>query len=76
MLVLGVPASEGLLDRWIGWFLPKRQPFLVPTALAESQGLPDGRDQLTFEVRDTFWLYDPGRSAVVWLIRSQAAALP
>jgi hypothetical protein len=76
VLVLNIEVSGELLDRWLGWFAPPVQPFVIPVDLADSLGLDDDRNRLTPEVRDTFCIYGVGSSAVVWLSRAQARRLP
>ncbi|MET7336699.1 hypothetical protein [Nonomuraea sp. NPDC005650] len=76
MLVLGVVVPGDLLDRWLGWFAPPVQPFVIPQSLAGSLDLDDDRDRLTPELRDTFCLYGLGSSALVWLSEAGARRLP
>jgi hypothetical protein len=76
MLVLGIEVSGDLLDRWLGWFAPHVQPFVIPPDLADSLHLDDDRNRLTPEVRDTFCLYDVDSSALVWLSEADARRLP
>ncbi|MEV4362931.1 hypothetical protein [Nonomuraea sp. NPDC049625] len=76
MLVLGIEVPDDLLQRWLGWFAPPVQPFVIPPDLAGSLDLEDDRDRLTPEVRDTFYLYGLGSSALVWLTEAGARRLP
>lgn len=76
MLVLGIEVPDDLLERWLGWFAPPVQPFVIPPDLAASLKLDDDRDRLTPEVRDTFCLYGLGSSALVWLTEAGARRLP
>ncbi|MEV0611909.1 hypothetical protein AB0I81_01210 [Nonomuraea sp. NPDC050404] len=76
MLVLGIEVSDDLLDRWLGWFAPQEQPFLIPPDLAAALNLEDDRNRLTPEVRDTFCLYGLDRGALVWLSETEARRLP
>ncbi|MET9247915.1 hypothetical protein [Nonomuraea sp. NPDC003709] len=76
MLVLGIEVPDDLLQRWLGWFAPPVQPFVIPSDLAGSLDLEDDRDRLTPEVRDTFYLYGLGSSALVWLTEAGARWLP
>ncbi|MGP3921461.1 hypothetical protein [Nonomuraea sp. 10N515B] len=76
MFVLRIEVSGDLLDRWLEWFAPRVQPFVIPLDLAGSLGLDDDRNRLTPEVRDTFCLYGLDSSALVWLSEVDARRLP
>jgi hypothetical protein len=74
--ILGIDVETQLLDRWREWLMPPEQPYLVPRNVAAAAGLADDRARLTFEVTDSFLLYDTGDSAVCWLSRSGSRGLP
>jgi hypothetical protein len=74
--VLGITVPGSRLRQWRDWLMPAEQPFLVPPALAERLDLPDDPERLTFEVKDSFWLYDLAGSALCWLTRADSARLP
>ncbi|MEQ4716022.1 hypothetical protein [Nonomuraea sp. B19D2] len=76
MLVLGIEVPDDLISRWLGWFAPQVQPFVIPLDLADSLDLDDDRNRLTPEVRDTFCLYGLDSSALVWLSEADARRLP
>jgi hypothetical protein len=58
--VLGIVVGDELMARWVGWFAPEVQPFLVPegSALAELGRAMDARPAAV-EWRDTFGIYSP-----------------
>lgn len=71
-MVLGIPVSATLLDRWVGWFAPERQPFLVSvdTTLGSEQTCSP-------ELRDTYSLYGtPADVRLAWLDEDQFMGLP
>jgi hypothetical protein len=74
--ILGIDVESQVLDRWREWLMPPEQPFLVPPDVAAENGLPADRERLSFEITDSFCLYDPGDSAVCWLSRSESRQLP
>lgn len=74
--VLGIEVSDEMVGRWLGWFAPPVQPFVVPADLAAALGLVDDRDRLTPELRDTFNIYGLGSSVLAWLSRAEARRLP
>jgi len=74
--VLGIGVSDAQVRRWIGWFAPREQPFRVPSTVAATLGIADGRDRLSMELRDTFELYGVGDDVVGWLDRAAAGRLP
>jgi hypothetical protein len=74
--ILGIEVDAQLLDRWRDWLMPPEQPFLVPPEVAAAAALPADRARLTFEVTDSFCLYDPGDRAVCWLSRAGSRRLP
>jgi hypothetical protein len=63
-----------VLDQWRGWLMPAQQPFLVPRDVAQVAGLADDGERLSFELKDTFWLYDLGDRAVCCSPGPRAAA--
>jgi len=74
---LDIEVRPELVDRWLGWFVPVDQPFLVPNEIATRMRLTDDRDRLTMEHRDTFALYSVDEDeSVVWLDEEQASTLP
>jgi len=75
-MVLGIDVRDDLLGRWLGWFAPPLQPFMVPVDLANSLGLDDDRSRLTPETRDTFCIYGADASAIVWLSQQGVRQLP
>lgn len=76
MQILGIDVDARLLDRWREWLLSPEQPFVVPSDVAAGAGLRDERERLSFEVTDSFCLYDPGDRAVCWLSRPASRRLP
>lgn len=74
--VLGIGVPVTLLARWRGWLMPAEQPFLVPEDKASALGLPSDPARLTFELTDSFWLYDLDGQAVCWLSRASSHRLP
>jgi hypothetical protein len=74
--VLGIKVDAGLLDQWRDWLMPAVQPFLVPREVANAAGLADDSGRLSFELTDTFGLYDTGGQAVCWLTRAESRRLP
>jgi hypothetical protein len=38
---LGIEVDRAELERWLGWYMPERQPYLVPRDLADGLGLED-----------------------------------
>jgi hypothetical protein len=73
---LNIRVPVELVDRWVGWFAPDIQPFRVPPKIAASSGLVAEPGRLTPELRDTFWLWGPSTSVLVWLTRAEARQLP
>jgi hypothetical protein len=68
MRALNIEVPRDLLERWIEWFAPSVQPFLVDTDLAASLGMQPDRTGLTAELRDTFEIYNlPSNLFWVWL---------
>lgn len=76
MRALNIPVSPELLDRWLGWFAPAEQPFLLPAELDGGSGLRADARPLPDELRDTYWIYgDLADVPRVWLSESQFCAL-
>jgi len=74
--VLGIDVGASLLARWRDWLMPAEQPYLMSREAALGAGLADDRERLSFELADSFMLYDVGDSAVCWLSRSGSRRLP
>jgi hypothetical protein len=73
---LGIEVDRAELERWLGWYMPERQPYLVPRDLADGLGLEDQPELLTMELRDAFWIYGDQDDAVCWLDRAESRRLP
>lgn len=76
MKVLGIGVGPGLVGQWRSWLMPVEQPFLVPPEVAKDAGLVDGRARLSFELKDSFSLYDIGDRLTCWLTQSGSRRLP
>ena len=76
MDVLGIEVERADLERWLDWYMPAEQPYLVPRDVAAELGLDDRPDLLTMEVRDSFWIYGDPDDAVCWLDRAASRRLP
>jgi hypothetical protein len=74
--VLGIDVDADVLDQWRGWLMPVQQPFLVPQDVAQAARLADDFERLSFELKDSFWLYERGDRAVCWLTRAESRRLP
>ncbi|MGN6301551.1 MAG: hypothetical protein ACTHN8_10730 [Angustibacter sp.] len=76
MRALNIPVSAEVLERWVGWFAPAEQPFLLPHEVAGSLGLDVGDRPLPDELRDTYWIYgDMAGIPRVWLGEREFLAL-
>lgn len=76
MHVLNIPVTDALLDRWVHWFSPVVQPFLINAVLASELGERKEGVALTSELRDTYGLYGhPGHLEIVWLSEAQFGRL-
>lgn len=66
--MLGIDVDDTLLERWMDWFAPDTQPFLVCDDCDEAvEAHIDGRP-LPMELLDTFELYGTsGRFRLAWL---------
>lgn len=73
--VLGIEVAPELVEQWVGWLAPDRQPFLVDPQdpLAEAVGT-----QCPLELVDTFELYALGRRklSLAWLTEQEFMAMP
>lgn len=77
MRALNIDASGDLVENWVGWFAPRRQPFLVESGLAASMDLRSERSPLPAELRDTYEVYDlPEGLGFAWLDEEQFLSLP
>ena len=76
MRALDIDVERSDLVQWLEWLMPTHQPFLVPHAHADRLGLDDRPEQLTMELRDSFWIYGDQDDAVCWLDRAGSRALP
>jgi hypothetical protein len=74
--VLGIDVDADVLARWRGWLMPAEQPFLIPRDVADAAGLADDGGRLSFELTDSFGLYDVGGHAICWLTRAGSRRLP
>jgi hypothetical protein len=73
---LNIVAPDALVDRWLDWFSPAVQPFLVDSDFAASVTEHSGEVALTDEVRDTYCLYGlPSGLQHLWLSEAQFMAL-
>ncbi len=75
MRALNIEVPDTLVDRWLDWFSPSVQPFLVDSDLAASVTEGSGDVALTDEVRDTYCLYGlPSGLRYLWLSEAQFMA--
>jgi hypothetical protein len=73
---LNIPVSPDLLSRWVGWFAPAEQPFLLPDELDGVAGLQADPRPLPDELRDTYWIYgDDADVPRVWLSEQEFLGL-
>ena len=71
--VLGIDVPEDVVARWVTWFAPDPQPFLVD--VGDDLGASDA--VLAPEVRDTFEVYAvPDGLRLAWLTEAAFAELP
>ncbi|MGN6611034.1 MAG: hypothetical protein ACTHLJ_04615, partial [Angustibacter sp.] len=76
MRALNIPVSPELLRRWVDWFAPAQQPFLLPAELDGASGLRADPRPLPDELRDTYWIYgDDADLPRVWLSEQEFCAL-
>lgn len=72
MRVLGCDVSAELLSRWVEWFAPGNQPFLVDKTFPGAVPV-----DLSDELRDSYELYgNYGGSGLLWLDEEAFAAMP
>lgn len=76
MRALDIDVERSELVQWLEWLMPTRQPFLVPHEHADRLGLDDRPEQLTMELRDSFWIYGDQDDRVCWLDRTGSRMLP
>ncbi len=68
--------TEGMVDRWRAWLMPRVQPFVVDQDEAEALRSIAHSRVLSDELRDTFRLYAiPDHHHIVWLDRAGSASL-
>jgi hypothetical protein len=75
--VLNIDVSDVLLERWLEWFSPDAQPFVVDADVASSIGVQTKGASLTDEMRDVYGLYGlPPGLEYAWLSEAQYMCLP
>lgn len=63
--VLGIEVDDALVEHWVEWFAPAQQPFDVRVLSPQADGTHIGTAAtLSPEVRDTFFVYEPGFSTL------------
>lgn len=70
---LGIAVSDELLDRWVSWFAPDRQPFVVA---ADDELAAQHQQELSLELLDTYELYGGKGKHLAWLTEPGLLALP
>ncbi len=76
MRALNITIAPDLLHRWVGWFAPPVQPFLVHDGLADSLGLCVDSRAVPDELRDTYGIYGADADVPrVWLGEAEFMAL-
>lgn len=77
MHALNIEVPHDLARRWLDWFSPDVQPFLVDDRLASSVGVPTSDvSSLSAELRDTYCIYRPMPGLrCLWLSEAQFRAL-
>jgi hypothetical protein len=74
---LDIEVSDDLARRWLEWFSPSVQPFLVDDALASTVARHATEASLSAELRDTYCLYGPAQGLrCLWLDEAGFLALP
>ena len=74
--MLNIEVPDALFERWVNWFSPAVQPFLVDSCLAALVNDHSGEIALSAEVRDTYCLYGvPAGLQYIWLTEAQFMAL-
>jgi hypothetical protein len=75
--VLGIEVSPALLESWIDWLAPDRQPFYVTARQAAQWELPLDDTEPDRQQRDTYRTYDVDGSLLsAWLDEPTFMALP
>jgi hypothetical protein len=75
--VLGIEVSPALLESWIDWLAPDRQPFYVTARQAAQWALPLDETEPDRQQRDTYRTYDVDGSLLsAWLDEPTFMALP
>lgn len=65
-----------MINHWRGWLTPERQPYAIGPRRAAELKLTDRIGPLSFELKDSFELYELGDDVVVWLTSAEARSLP
>jgi hypothetical protein len=77
MRALNVEVPRDLVERWVEWFAPVEQPFLVDPGLAASLGLRVDGGLVPAALRDTFEIYGTPRGiGCAWLSEAEFFSLP
>lgn len=77
MEVLGIEVSPALLQQWVEWLAPDRQPFYLTAKQIASWGLTQDDAEPDRQQRDTYRSYGvDGRLRSVWLDESTFMDLP
>ena len=72
MRALNIEVPDRLIQRWLAWFSPEVQPFVVNDALLARVGDRLGDKGLSLELRDTYCLYGLARGLrCVWLSEAE-----
>ncbi|GAB2600651.1 hypothetical protein [Kribbella endophytica] len=75
--VAGIALSDELLQRWVDWLAPERQPFYVTARQAAEWELPLSDEEPDRQLRDTYLSYAvDGRLRCSWLSESAFSAYP
>lgn len=76
MRALNIEVPDRLLQRWVEWFTPDVQPFIVDSDLASTVDKHTGDVNLSAELRDAYCLYGVADGLRrIWLSESQFMAL-
>lgn len=77
MRALNITVAPELVRRWVDWFAPPVQPFLVDDGIARSLGLRPDKGVVPVELRDTYGIYGTDADLPrVWLSESEFMTLP
>lgn len=77
MRTLSIEVPPDLMAKWVRWFAPDVQPFLVKEALAVAVAEEPQRKPLPDELRDTFQIYViPEGLSCIWLSEPDFMGLP